>query len=161
MNERPPKMRYCKKCVYQASSAVPLVFDENGICSGCRVHEQNKKIDWEKREDMLKKIAEQYRSKNKSNYDCIIPVSGGKDSYFQTYYVTKVLGLKPLLVTYDGNNYLPVAEINRKKMRELFDVDHLIFGPSVDVLKKLNEKCFKMMGDMNWHAHCGIYSYPV
>jgi N-acetyl sugar amidotransferase len=159
--KRPPKMRYCKKCVYPASSAVPLVFDENGICSGCRVHSQNKQIDWKEREIMLKKIIKEYKSKNKSNYDCIIPVSGGKDSYFQTYYVTKVLGLKPLLVTYDGNNYLPVGERNRKRMRELFDVDHIIFGPSVELLKKLNKKCFKKMGDMNWHAHCGIYTYPV
>ena len=91
-------MRYCTKCIYPASSAVPLAFDENGVCSGCRASEQKKLIDWEKRGQMLKEICEQYRSKDKSNYDCIVPVSGGKDSYFQTYYVTNVLGLKPLLV---------------------------------------------------------------
>jgi N-acetyl sugar amidotransferase len=160
-NKRPPKMRWCKICVYPASSAVPLAFDEEGICSGCRVHTQKKKIDWNKRKEILLALVEEYRSKNKSNYDCIIPVSGGKDSYFQTYYVTKVLGLKPLLVTYHGNNYLEVGERNLKKMRKLFNVDQLVFGPSVDVLKKLNKKCFEIMGDMNWHAHCGIFSYPV
>ena len=158
---RPPKMRYCKKCVYPASSAVPLAFDENGICSGCRAHEQKKNIDWEKREKLLRQIVEQYRSKDKSNYDCIIPVSGGKDSYFQTWYATQVLKLKPLLVTYHGNNYLAVGERNLKKMRKLFNVDYLIFGPSEETLIKLNKKCFKVMGDMNWHAHCGIFTYPV
>ena len=153
-------MRYCTKCVYPSMSAVPLEFDENGVCSGCRVNEQKKKIDWKKREELLKKILDQYKSKNKSNYDCIIPVSGGKDSYFQTQYITD-LGLKPLLVTYHGNNYIPVASRNLKRMRDIFDVDHIIFKPSIPLLKKMNRLCFKKMGDMNWHAHCGIFTYPV
>jgi len=161
MAERPPKMRYCKKCVYPSSSAVPLAFDENGICSGCKASEQKVNIDWEKRLTLLKQIAEKYKSKDGSNYDCLIPVSGGKDSYFQTYFVTQILGLKPLLVTYHGNNYTDVAERNLKNMREVFNVDHIIFKPSVEILKKLNLKCFKLMGDMNWHNHCGIFSYPV
>ncbi|PJE81443.1 N-acetyl sugar amidotransferase [Candidatus Pacearchaeota archaeon CG10_big_fil_rev_8_21_14_0_10_32_42] len=159
--KRPPKMRYCTRCVYPSSSAVPLAFDENGVCSGCRAYDQRKNIDWDRRIELLKKIVEKYKSKDGSNYDCIIPVSGGKDSYFQTYYVTKVLGLKPLLVTYHGNNYLEVGERNLKKMREVFNVDSLVFGPSVEILKKLNKKCFKLMGDMNWHNHCGIFTYPV
>ena len=82
------------------------------------------------------------------------------DSYFQTHVITKELGFKPLLVTYHGNNYLPEGDLNRDKMREVFNVDHLIFGPGVDTLKKLNRLCFKKMGDMNWHAHCGIFTYP-
>lgn len=159
--QRPPKMRWCTKCVYPSSSAAPLTFDENGVCSGCRVAEQTKTINWAERAERLKKIAEQYRSKNKSQYDCIIPVSGGKDSYFQTYYATHILKLKPLLVTYHGNNYTEVAERNLQKMRHVFDVDHIIFRPSEKLLKKLNKKCFYMMGDMNWHAHCGIFTYPV
>ena len=156
---RPPKMRYCTKCVYPASSAVPLAFNEEGVCSGCIVHEQKMKIDWSKQEEKLKKLVEPYKSN--SNYDCIIPVSGGKDSYFQTWYVTQVLGLKPLLVTYQGNDYYEEGLRNLKRMREVFNVDHLIMNPSVEVLKHLHKKCYKMMGDMSWHNHCGIYSFPV
>src|SRR3989344_933246 len=154
-------MQYCKKCVYPGSSAVKLTFDENGICSGCRIAETKKNINWDERELMLKEIMEKYRSKDSSNYDCIIPVSGGKDSYFQTHYVTKTLGLKPLLVTYHGNNFLPEGEYNLKRMREVFDVDHLIFRPSEKVLVKLNQLGFKKMGDMNWQNHAGIFTYPV
>jgi N-acetyl sugar amidotransferase len=161
MVERPPKMKYCTKCVYPASSAVPLAFDENGVCSGCRVHEQKMKIDWGERGKLLKKIADQYRSKNGSQYDCIIPVSGGKDSYFQTWYITEVLKLKPLLVTYHGNDYLDCATRNLQRMRKVFKVDHLIFGPDISLLKKLHKKCFKLMGDMSWHNHCGILTFPV
>jgi len=117
---RPPKVRYCSKCVYPSASAVPLTFDENGMCSGCRAYEQTKNIDWNKRRQALEKIVTQYKVQDKSNYDCIIPVSGGKDSYFQTHYVIEELKMKPLLVTYHGNNYLPVGE--RNKDRSMMDL---------------------------------------
>lgn len=152
---------YCKRCVYPSSSAIPLNFDENGICSGCRVHIQKDNINWEERSRLLQEIVEEYRVPNGSNYECIIPVSGGKDSWFQTYYVKEVLGLNPLLVTYNGNNYLPVGLRNLKRMREVFNVDHIFFTPGIDVLKKLNRLCFKKMGDMNWHNHAGIVTFPV
>lgn len=160
MIKRPPKMLYCSECVYPKSSAVPLAFDEKGVCSGCKVHTQKMQIDWKAREEQLRKLAEPYRDSG-SHYDCIIPVSGGKDSYFQTWYVTTVLKMKPLLVTYQGNDYYDVGLRNLKRMREFFNVDHLIMGPSVPVLKKLHKKCFKLMGDMSWHNHCGIFSFPV
>ena len=153
-------MRYCTRCVYPSAAATPLTFDENGVCSGCRGYEQRKKIDWSERKKQLLELVAQYRTDG-SNYDCIIPVSGGKDSYYQTHVIVKELGLKPLLVTYHGNNYLPVGERNLFRMREIFDVDHLVFRPSVRVLKALNRHCFHAMGDMNWHAHCGIFTYPV
>ena len=95
---------------------------------------------------------------NKSDYDCLIPVSGGKDSYFQAH-LAKKYGLKILFVTYHGNNYLPAGDANRDNMRHVFNDDHIVFGPSVETLKKLNRICFKKMGDMNWHAHCGIHTY--
>ncbi|OGF74040.1 LPS biosynthesis protein [Candidatus Giovannonibacteria bacterium RIFCSPHIGHO2_02_FULL_46_20] len=152
-------VHYCTKCVYPSASAFRLVFDENGICSGCRVHEDAKKINWNERKTMFKNIAEEYRNRDGSNYDCIVPVSGGKDSYFQVHYVIKV-GLRPLLVTYHGNNYLPEGEYNLERMREVFDCDHIIVRPSVETLKKLNRIAFKIHGDMNWHNHAGIETVP-
>jgi N-acetyl sugar amidotransferase len=157
----PPEMRYCVRCVYPAASAAPLAFDDDGVCSGCRVAAQKDRIDWDDRLEELKELVEEYRSKDGSNYDCVIPVSGGKDSHFQTYFATQVLGLRPLLVTYHGNNYLDVGLRNLRNLRERFGVDHIFFSPSVPVLQKMNRLCFRMMGDMNWHAHCGIFTYPV
>ncbi|MBX3196810.1 MAG: N-acetyl sugar amidotransferase [Labilithrix sp.] len=153
-------MRYCTRCVYPAASAAPLAFDEQGVCSGCRVHEARKAIDWAPRRKQLEKLLADYKTSG-ANYDCIVPVSGGKDSYYQVHVIAKELGLKPLLVTYHGNNYLPVGERNLRRMREVFDCDHITFGPSIETLRKLNRICFKRMGDMNWHAHCGIFTYPV
>jgi N-acetyl sugar amidotransferase len=91
----------------------------------------------------------------------VIPVSGGKDSYFQTHFLTKELGLRPLLVTYNGNNWTDEGWHNVHRMKEVFDVDHVFFSPSVQVLKKLNRLGVVVMGDMNWHAHVGIMSLPM
>ena len=64
-------------------------------------------------------------------------------------------------MTYHGNNFLPEGDYNRDRMREVFNCDHLIFGPGVETLIKLNRICFKKMGDMNWQNHCGIFTYPI
>lgn len=151
--------QYCSRCVYPAVTAAPLTFDENGVCSGCRVADQRKQIKWTERWRMLKELVDEYRSN--SNYDIVIPVSGGKDSYYQTHVAVKELGLKPMLVTYHGNNYLPEGEYNLYRMREVFDCDHIIVRPSVDVLIKMNRIGFKLQGDNNWHAHCGIFTVPI
>ncbi|MBI4322984.1 MAG: N-acetyl sugar amidotransferase [Candidatus Omnitrophica bacterium] len=154
-------MRYCTRCVYPSASALPLTFDDRGVCSGCRVHEQKPQIDWGRREQMLRELLEEYRSKDGSNYDCIIAVSGGKDSYYQTHLIKEQFGMNPLLVTYNGNNFLEVGWRNLMRMREVFGVDHVICSPSVKTLVTLNRLGFTLMGDMNWHNHCGIYTVPV
>jgi N-acetyl sugar amidotransferase len=136
----------------------------NGVCSACISAQQLAAItraEWQRREQLFENLVETLKSENDSDYDCLIPVSGGKDSFYQTHLMTEKYGLKPLLVTYHGNNYLPEGDFNRDLMRQVFDADHLVFGPSVHSLKKLNRVGFKLMGDMNWHSHCGIYTYPI
>ncbi|MDB6149037.1 MAG: N-acetyl sugar amidotransferase [Chthoniobacter sp.] len=151
--------KYCTRCVYPAIAASALTFDEEGVCSGCRVAMQTVDIDWDARFKFLQGLVAEYRSE--SNYDILIPVSGGKDSYYQTHVAVRELGLKPLLVTYHGNNYFPEGEVNLRRMREVFDCDHLIVSPSEDVLVRMNRLGFKVQGDMNWHNHCGIFTVPI
>lgn len=151
-------MQYCTKCVYPAVSATAVTFDKNGVCSGCQVNHQKVEINWDKRWNWLQELVDEYKTDD--NYDIVIPVSGGKDSYYQTH-IAKKLGLKPLLVTYHGNNYLSEGEYNLNRMRKVFDCDHIIFKPSEDVLIKMNRIGFKLQGDMNWHNHCGIFSLPI
>lgn len=153
-------MKFCIKTTIP-QSAVNVSFDKYGISS---VYKSNKEflslknIFWRKRKKIFEEIIKKY--KKKSDYDCIIGVSGGKDSYYQAH-ICQSYGLKPLLVTYHGNNFLPEGDYNRDNMRKVFDADHLVFGPSIDVLVKLNRICFKKMGDMNWQNHCGIFTYPI
>lgn len=151
--------RYCTRCVYPAIAATPLTFDEDGICSGCRVSGQKVKINWKARGEEFRKLTDEYRSD--SNYDILIPVSGGKDSYYQTHVAIHEYGLKPLLVTYHGNNYLPEGEENLRRMAHVFDCDHIIVKPSVEALIKMNRLGLRLQGDMNWHNHCGIFTTPI
>ncbi len=157
------KTIFCKECVYPVD-AVNLRIDADGVCSSCKVHKTNLKIGktyWKKREKQFKKILTDYKKINKSSYDCVIPVSGGKDSYYQAHLINKKYGLKPLLVTYDGNNFLPEGIYNRDQMKKHFDADHIVWSPSVKVLKKMNKLAFIKMGDMNWQNHCGIFTAPI
>ena len=151
-------MEYCSRCVFPAVAATPLTFDDKGVCSGCRASDLKKMIDWEKREKLFTRLIDGYRSKD--NYDCLLPVSGGKDSYFAAH-IAKKYGLRALMVTYHGNNYLDVGERNLNRMKDEFGFDHIILRPSTDVLIRLNRLGFKITGDMNWHCHAGIFTYPM
>src|SRR3954447_23749096 len=104
-----PLQHYCTNCVYPSAAAAAAMYDADGVCSGCRVDAFKQRIDWDDRREELAELLEEYRSKDGSNYDCLIPVSGGKDSHYQTYVICKEFGLRPLLVTYHGNNYLEVG----------------------------------------------------
>jgi N-acetyl sugar amidotransferase len=157
------QMQYCSRCTYPFA-AVNLAIDDDGVCASCRTAEAFESLTpefWNKRRGIFEKSIEELRKNKQSDYDCVIPVSGGKDSYYQTHIMAVEYGLKPLLVTYHGNNYLPEGDYNRDRMRHVFNCDHVVMGPSVEVLKKLNRLCFRKMGDMNWHAHCGINTYPI
>ncbi len=155
---------WCRQCTYPSLSAAPIEFDENGVCSGCQMAYAKEAISqevWDERLEQLCRAIEDGSRRNKSSYDCIIPVSGGKDSYFQVHTIKRKLGYNPLLVTYHGNNYTTVGWRNLSRMRKVFDVDHIIIRPPLETLIKLNRLGFIVMGDMNWHAHMGITTVPV
>ena len=153
------EIKYCEICVVPSISAVPVSLEISSTCGACLNQQDLIEINWELRGDLLKDLVNKYQ--NESNYDIVIGVSGGKDSYFQAHYATEILGLKPLLVTYHGNNFLEEGQENLDNMRLVFESDHIIVGPSIDVLKKMNVIGFKLQGDMNWHAHCGIFTVPI
>jgi N-acetyl sugar amidotransferase len=154
-----PVTRYCNNCLYPSSSAVSLTFDERGVCSGCQASEEKNEINWDQRKELLLTICEKYRTKE--YYDCVIPVSGGKDSYYQVHLAINELNLNPLLVTYNGNNFSQTGLKNVQNMREVFGVDHIWFTPAVKTLQKLNRLGMQVMGDMNWHNHVGLMTYPI
>ena len=157
-------IRWCTRCVYPSISAAPMEFDESGICMGCRMAEVKAAIsrsEWSRRREILRDTLEKYRCRDGSRHDVVIAVSGGKDSWFQTHVIKHEFGLNPLLVTYDGNNWTEPGWRNMLRMKEVFGVDHIVYRPSVEVIKKLNRLAFTIMGDMNWHAHVGITTVPV
>lgn len=157
----PPKIQYCSRCVYPAVTATPLTFDANGVCSGCRSYDEQKSINWSLRREWFQDIVNEYRSKDGSNYDCLIPVSGGKDSFYQVHMIVKEFGLKPLLVLYRENNHTDVGRRNVQRMKEAFNVDCIEFTAGLETIRTLNKVGFTKTGDPNWHTHAGIFTTPV
>lgn len=158
------EIRWCTRCCYSSISATPAEFDADGVCMGCRMAEAKEDIPpdlWETRRAILYELLDRGRSRDGRRHDCIIAVSGGKDSYFQTHVIKNEMGFNPLLVTYNANNYTDVGWRNLLHMKEAFGVDHIIHSPSVDALKKLNRLGFVVLGDMNWHCHVGIGTVPM
>lgn len=158
------KIVWCKKCTFPSISATPLEFDKNGVCTGCNMNNSKSIMTtnyWNDRKNKLDNLIDKYRSNDNSRHDVIIAVSGGKDSYFQVHYLKEVLGLNPLLVTYDGNNWTDIGWQNMINMRDAFNVDHVIIRPATSTLIKLNKLAFYAMGDMNWHNHVGIATAPM
>lgn len=157
----PPRMQYCTRCCYPIIAATPLTVDVDGVCSGCRTHEEQKQVDWARRERMFRELCDDYRSKSGSNYDCLIPVSGGKDSFWQIHLLKVVYGMNPLLVTYNENNETDVGRRNIQRMKDVFGCDYYNFTPSVAVLKTMNRIGLRRMGDPDMHCHMGINSVPI
>jgi N-acetyl sugar amidotransferase len=136
-----------------------LFMDSEGVCNACRSYENRKEVNWENRKEELLSIAEKYRSKDYSNWDCIVPVSGGKDS---TYQVIKMLqlGLNPLCVT---STTCDLSDIGRKNIENLkgLGVDYVEFTPNPVIRKKLNRIGLEKVGDISWPEHLGIFTLPI
>ena len=154
-------MKYCTRCVYPETAAHRMYFDEMGVCSGCRTAEEKDEIDWEARENILKEILQEHKGKSSGPYDCIVPVSGGKDSHFQVHMIKEVYGLNPLLVTFNHQYNTRLGLDNLANLIKKLKVDNLRFTPNPEVIRKLAIMSMRKMGDFCWHCHTGIYTYPV
>ncbi|MBI2642561.1 MAG: N-acetyl sugar amidotransferase [Candidatus Wildermuthbacteria bacterium] len=157
-------MIYCKRCCYPANTRTSIVFDEQGVCSGCRLIESRPKINWKEREGWLKKLLEEYRAKARAKnnpYDCVIPVSGGKDSHFQVYLIKKVYGLNPLLVTYNHIFNTKRGIRNLTNLVKQFNCDLLRFTSNPESVRKISRYMLKKVGDITWHYHAGIMTFPI
>ena len=158
---KPLRMTYCSRCCYPLVAATPITVDEKMVCSGCRTHDEQFTVDWERRERMFRELCDDYRSKSGKTYDCVIPVSGGKDSYYQTHLMKVVYKMNPLLVTYNENNQTDIGRRNIDRMKDVFGVDYFNFTPSVDTLRRMNRVGMYKMGDPDMHAHMGINSIAI
>ncbi len=154
-------MRYCKRCLYPENHPLNIVFDDEGICSGCRVHEEKDILEWNSRAEKLRAILDQYRNTSGNNYDCIIPVSGSRDSYFIVHTIKNVYGMNPLLVTYNKHFNTAVGIRNLANLRIQFDCDLMTLTVNPDTVKKITRATMHKMGSIYWHCLAGQTVYPV
>ena len=131
-------------------------------CKGCRVHEEKDTLDWSARAARLEKFLESYKSSSRRHYDCIIPVSGARDSdAFIVHTVKKVHGLNPLLVTYNRHYNTRRGMRNLAYLKTVFDCDTLEMVVDPAKVKRITHRTVERLGSMHWHVLAGTTVFPV
>jgi N-acetyl sugar amidotransferase len=136
-----------------------LEFNEQGVCSACRYFERRGVVDWDSRKQELLQVLDRYRSADGSNYDCIVPVSGGKDSHYQVIKMLE-LGMNPLCVT---GTTCSLSEVGRRNIENLkrLGVDYLEVTTNRVVRRRINKFALLNVGDISWPEHVTIFTVPV
>lgn len=150
-------LKFCKTCV-MPDTKPDLFFDENGICDACLSAVYKEKVDWKTREQEWSQLVSEVKALNRP-YDCVVPVSGGKDSHYQVYKALEY-GLKVLAVTFAPTLR---TELGRQNLRNLISlgVDHIEITPNPRVYKAMGLEAFRRIGDHEWPNHIGIFTSPV
>ena len=149
----------CTRCLYWSNHPLGITFNNQGVCSGCQVHEEKDKIDWLQRLEELRSIFA--TGKLESKYDCIIPVTGGQDSFFTVYYAIHILGLNPLLVNFNRTFNSKEGIRNLARLRTSFDADFRQFNINPNVTKAVINCTLANLGSLNWLWIAGQTSLPV
>ena len=154
-------LRYCSRCVFPESKP-DLFFDDNGVCSACIGAEKKaNEIDWEQRRKDFFSIVEHYRKpEGQSGWDCLVPVSGGKDSTYQAWFLKYECGMNPLCVCFETTNITGLGQRNLDNLSDM-GMDVVYFKKSHPAYKKMVVEGFKRVGDEMWPNHLGIFTIPV
>ena len=155
----PRPMTYCGRCLLP-DTRPGIVIDDAGICSGCHGHEfKETGIDWPARRKALDQVIAEAKSRSRS-YDCIVPVSGGKDSWYQVITAME-LGLKPLAVTWRTPARTAIGQRNIDAMIKKLGVDHIDYTINPDVERRFMKAAFERRGDPGLPMHMAIFTIPT
>lgn len=146
----PEKVVFCKKCVIsnqrpnavaehthtKDSKKTTINFDAEGVCDACRLAEKKKgTIDWEARDKELRALCAKYR-KADGSYDCLVPGSGGKDSFYTAHILKYKYGMHPLTVTWAPHIYTDWGWVNMQAWIHA-GFDNILFTPNGKVHRLL------------------------
>ncbi len=154
-------MNYCTRCLYPANHPLGIVLDDAGVCSGCRVHEEKYTLDWQARFERLRRLFDAYRNKSGTSYDCIVPVTGARDSYYIVHVVKHLCGMNPLLVAYNRHYNTERGIRNLSYLRTVMDCDLLQQVVSPEIVKRVSRETLARIGSLHWHALAGHTVWPV
>jgi N-acetyl sugar amidotransferase len=149
---------YCRRCLIPETKP-DIFFDDRGVCSACRHYEARGDVDWDARRAELERILERYRAKDGATYDCVIGVSGGKDSTTQTLRMLE-LGMNPLCVTATTDELSPIGRRNIENLKSL-GVDFVEYTTNPRVRRRINRLALTQIGDISWPEHVTIFTLPV
>lgn len=153
-------MKYCKKCV-MPDTRPGIKFDEKGVCFPCRVAEERKEIIWDKRLEELKELCDRYRGKNGDYYDCIVTVSGGKDSHFQVHVMKELMKMNPLLVNVHNFSWTKTGLHNFNNLSDVFGCDTISLHINRKLARKMLWKAFVKLGSPTWIWDKAVYAFPL
>lgn len=155
------KIHYCSKCLFPETKP-DLFFNEEGVCSACVAADQkDNSIDWKQREIDFNTIIDKYKKgPNEIGYDCLIPVSGGKDSTYQAYFMKEVCGLNPLCVCFETTNLTELGQANIDNISKM-GIDVIYFKKNYKAYRSMVVEGFKRVGDEMWPNHLGIFTIPI
>ncbi|MFX1256297.1 MAG: N-acetyl sugar amidotransferase [Promethearchaeota archaeon] len=152
-------MKYCKKCVMPDTRPY-IIFNDEGICQACINSEKIKSIDYKARFNELESLCDKYR-RDDGYYDCIIAVSGGKDSHYITYTMKERLNMNPLLVCVaDPFTHSEVGKQNLTNLTETFNCDLYVFNSGIETFKKATKIGFEELGEPLRYIEVTIYTIP-
>jgi N-acetyl sugar amidotransferase len=138
-------LRYCVNCL-MPETRPRLTFDEQGVCSACSwASEKKTVVDWDQREAELRELCDHSRQRNHSRFDCIVPVSGGKDSSYVAYQMKHTWGMHPLTVTIHPSLAFPLGDQNLENFIDA-GFDHLRVTPNPDVARRIARQTFIEQG---------------
>lgn len=150
-------MKWCLNCVLP-DTRPNIKLDSRGICNACRNHKTKSEINWEKRHSQLLDLVSNVK-KVSNTYDCVIPVSGGKDSTWQTIKCLE-LGLKPLAVTWRPPGRNKIGQQNLDNLISL-GVDHIDYSISPEVEAKFTLASFREKGSTAIPMHMALFNIPL
>jgi N-acetyl sugar amidotransferase len=154
-------MKWCIRCCYPDSKP-DLHFDSDGLCSACQSFDARALIDWDDRAKQFQHIAIEARREARyrgAAYDCVVPVSGGKDSHFQV--ITALdHGLRVLAVTAETDHLSAIGRRNLDNISKL-GCDHIEVKTNPVIRRKINRFTLETIGDISWAEHITIFSIPV
>ncbi|MDZ4826253.1 MAG: N-acetyl sugar amidotransferase [Actinomycetota bacterium] len=154
----PKPIVYCRSCLIPETKP-DIFFDEDGMCSACRHYDGRDDVDWAARRVELEAVLERYRSKDGTTYDCVIGVSGGKDSTTQVIRMLE-LGMNPLCVTATTDELSDIGRRNIENLKGL-GVDFLEYTTNPIVRRRVNKLALVQVGDISWPEHVTIFTLPV
>src|SRR5262249_32772515 len=129
------------------------------VCSACRSYEKRGEVKWDQRLQELLTVLERYRSKDRSSYDCVIPVSGGKDSHYQVIRMLE-LGMSPLCVTATTDELSEIGRHNIERIKRL-GVNYIEVSVTPFIRRQINNLALEQVGDISWPEHVTIFTIPV
>jgi N-acetyl sugar amidotransferase len=150
-------VKWCRRCILP-DTRPNLALDAEGICNACRTHESRARIDWARRAAALRDVVVEAKSQC-SGYDCVIPVSGGKDSTWQTVKCLE-LGLKPLAVTWRAPGRTTIGQQNLDNLIGL-GVDHIDYAIDPGVERRFMLAAFERFGSTSIPMHFALFAIPL